>query len=290
LFPISDLVDGKRVQEDTTIIYGGARISYIFNENFMKRVHQFNAFDGLDESDIRIAILNANATRPALYVAEHAFDALVRRQIARLKSPGLQCLELIAEEVQRMVFQSETTALKRFPELRDKAMELVFNLLRDCKKPANDMIANLVEIELSYINTNHPDFIKNRTASRQQAAAQQQLQASQSSTATANAETTNGNAGIAANPSGSNQPPIPPTSAENNKGFLGSFPGNRNLQQQQGYQVPLQQQPQFQNQPQVSQSPFQQVPRTPSSIVGDVRLDSVPEQLTLAPQPTDRER
>ena len=33
------------------------------------------------------------------------------------------------------------------------------SVLNDCLTPTNDMILNLIEIETSLINTNHPDFI-----------------------------------------------------------------------------------------------------------------------------------
>ena len=38
-------------------------------------------------------------------------------------------------------------------------MEVVGDLLRSCKVPCKEMIRNLIAIEISYINTNHPDFI-----------------------------------------------------------------------------------------------------------------------------------
>ena len=39
---------------------------------------------------------------------------------------------------------------------RPNVMESVLN---DCLTPTNEMILNLIEIETSLINTNHPDFI-----------------------------------------------------------------------------------------------------------------------------------
>ena len=36
-------------------------------------------------------------------ISEISFDLLVRRQIARLEQPGLQCVDLAFDEMQRMV-------------------------------------------------------------------------------------------------------------------------------------------------------------------------------------------
>lgn len=42
--------------------------------------------------------------------------------------------------------------------------EVVHQLLRSCVQPTQRMISNLVQIELAYINTAHPDFIGGKLA------------------------------------------------------------------------------------------------------------------------------
>ena len=160
-------VDGKGSSElssEMTELYGGARISYIFTETFGKRLKALDPFDGLTDEDIRTAIANANGTRPSLFVPEISFDLLVRKQITRLEQPGLDCLDKVQEEMLRMVSQSETIELTRFPDLRDRTVEIVHQLLRDCMVPAQKMISNLIQIELAYINTSHPDFVGGKAA------------------------------------------------------------------------------------------------------------------------------
>merc|ERR1711988_1894191 len=99
-------------------------------------------FDGLDDEDIRTAIANATGPRPTLFVSEYSFDLLVRRQIAKLEQPGLQCVDLVFDEMQRMAYQAEGADLTRFPELRDNLFEIVNNLLRDSVAPTQKMISN----------------------------------------------------------------------------------------------------------------------------------------------------
>lgn len=160
-------VDGKGSSElmsEMTELYGGARISYIFNEVFGKRLKSLDPFEGLADEDIRTAIANANGTRPSLFVPEISFDLLVRKQIARLEQPGLDCLDKVQDEMLKMVSQSETLELTRFPDLRDRTFEIVNQLLRNCMLPAQKMISNLIQIELAYINTSHPDFVGGKAA------------------------------------------------------------------------------------------------------------------------------
>ena len=140
-------------------LYGGARISHIFHQVFSRSLNSVGAFDGLSEDEIRTTIGNANGTRPALFVPEISFDILVRRQIRRLEQPGVQCVDLVYDELQRIAHQSEPTELTRYPNLRDRMLSVVGALLKRSVAPTQLWVSNLVRIELSYINTNHPDFI-----------------------------------------------------------------------------------------------------------------------------------
>ncbi|ACI64781.1 dynamin GTPase, switch/motor protein [Thalassiosira pseudonana CCMP1335] len=148
------MIDGRANE-----LYGGARISFIFHQVFARSLNSVGAFDGLSEDEIRTTIGNANGTRPALFVPEISFDILVRRQIRRLEQPGVQCVDFVYDELQRIAAQSEPTELTRYPNLRDRMMDVVGALLKRSVGPTQMWVSNLVRIELSYINTNHPDFI-----------------------------------------------------------------------------------------------------------------------------------
>ncbi len=46
----------------------------------------------------------------------------------------------------------------RFPKLHEKIVDVVTALLRKRLPITNQMVEHLVQIELAYINTKHPDF------------------------------------------------------------------------------------------------------------------------------------
>ncbi len=71
----------------------------------------------------------------------------------------MQCIDAVFEELQRIVLECELPEFQRFVNLRDSIFEVVKSVLKKCLQPANQMIVNLIQIELAYINTNHPDFI-----------------------------------------------------------------------------------------------------------------------------------
>jgi dynamin 1-like protein len=152
------IIDGKGGELNNEIntknlalveLFGGARINYIFTEIFSASLMEVGPFDGLTDDEIRTTIMNANGTRRALFVPEISFDILVRRQIARLEQPGIQCVDLVYEELQRIAAQSEPKELTRFPNLKERMVEVVSNLLKRCMGPTQMMVTNLVKIELA---------------------------------------------------------------------------------------------------------------------------------------------
>lgn len=136
---------------------------YIFHETFGKTLDSIHPLTGLTKMDILTAIRNATGPRPALFVPEVSFELLVKRQIRRLEEPSLRCVELIHEEMQRIIQHCGTEVqqeMLRFPKLHEKIVDVVTQLLRRRLPTTNVMVENLVQIELAYINTKHPDFHK----------------------------------------------------------------------------------------------------------------------------------
>lgn len=89
------------------------------------------------------------------------FELLVKRQIRRLEEPSLRCVELVHEEMQRIIQHCGTEVqqeMLRFPKVHENIIEVVTQLLRRRLPKTNEMVENLVAIELAYINTKHPDF------------------------------------------------------------------------------------------------------------------------------------
>lgn len=152
-------IEGKSSELALHELYGGARINYIFNDIFARCLMHINPNDGMSMNDIRTAIRNATGPRAALFVPEESFELLVKRQIRRLEEPSLQCVELVYDELQRIITQLENKELLRFVNLRERVVEVINQLFQKCRSPTKGMINNLISIELSYINTNHPDFV-----------------------------------------------------------------------------------------------------------------------------------
>uniref|UniRef100_A0A4W3IRZ6 Dynamin-1-like protein n=1 Tax=Callorhinchus milii TaxID=7868 RepID=A0A4W3IRZ6_CALMI len=137
-------IEGTAKYIETSELCGGARICYIFHETFGRTLESVDPLGGLSTIDILTAIRNATGPRPALFVPEVSFELLVKRQIKRLEEPSLRCVELVHEEMQRIIQHCSTYStqeLLRFPKLHDSIVEVVTSLLRKRLPVTNDMVS-----------------------------------------------------------------------------------------------------------------------------------------------------
>lgn len=116
--------------------------------------------NNLSSSDIQIAIQNCTGPRPSLFVPEQAFDMLIRPQIKRLLEPCQRCLEGVFDQLLKILEGCDTKELSRFPMLRQEMHRITHALLRERLPATQQYIESLIQIQCSYINTNHPDFLQ----------------------------------------------------------------------------------------------------------------------------------
>ncbi|XP_071729906.1 dynamin-related protein 3A-like [Rutidosis leptorrhynchoides] len=155
----SSMIEGKNEEMSTSELSGGARIHYIFQSIFVKSLEEVDPCEDLTDDDIRTAIQNATGPRSALFVPEVPFEVLIRRQIARLLDPSVQCARFIYDELIKMSHRCMINELQRFPVLRKRMDDVIGNFLRDGLQPSETMIGHIIEMEMDYINTSHPNFI-----------------------------------------------------------------------------------------------------------------------------------
>lgn len=78
-----------------------------------------------------------------MLVLKVSFELLVKRQIRRLEEPSLRCVELVHEEMQRIIQHCGTESqqeMLRFPKLHERIVDVVTHLLRRRLPPTNSMV------------------------------------------------------------------------------------------------------------------------------------------------------
>ncbi|KAI6192009.1 Dynamin GTPase [Aphelenchoides bicaudatus] len=157
---------------NTNELSGGARINRIFHERFPFEIVKMNIDEKEMRREIQIAIRNFHGIRVGLFTPDMAFEAIVKKQIGRLKEPTLKCVDLVVTELSNVVRQCAET-VQRYPRLRDVIESTVTGYMREQEANAKQYMIMLIDAELAYMNTHHEDF--NPTEAKSSTAAKKNL-------------------------------------------------------------------------------------------------------------------
>ncbi|XP_068448413.1 dynamin-2 isoform X4 [Clinocottus analis] len=151
-------IEGSGDQVDTSNLSGGAKINRIFHERFPFELVKMEFDEKELRREISYAIKNIHGVRTGLFTPDLAFEAIVKKQIIKLKDPCLKCVDLVVNELVTLIRKC-TEKLGSYPRLREETERIVTTYVRERDSKTKDQVLLLIDIELSYINTNHEDFI-----------------------------------------------------------------------------------------------------------------------------------
>ncbi|XP_005930163.1 dynamin-1a isoform X1 [Haplochromis burtoni] len=151
-------IEGSGDQIDTAELSGGARINRIFHERFPFELVKMEFDEKELRKEISYAIKNIHGIRTGLFTPDMAFETIVKRQIGKIKEPCTKCVDMVISELVNTVRQC-TKKLAQYPMLREEMERIVTQHIRDRESRTKGQVLLLIDIELSYMNTNHEDFI-----------------------------------------------------------------------------------------------------------------------------------
>ncbi|XP_076019688.1 dynamin-1a isoform X2 [Genypterus blacodes] len=151
-------IEGSGDQIDTAELSGGARINRIFHERFPFELVKMEFDEKELRKEISYAIKNIHGIRTGLFTPDMAFETIVKRQIGKIKEPCTKCVDMVISELVNTVRQC-TKKLAQYPMLREEMERIVTQHIRDRENRTKNQVMLLIDIEVSYMNTNHEDFI-----------------------------------------------------------------------------------------------------------------------------------
>jgi len=151
---------------NTLELSGGAKINRLFHERFPYEIVRMEFDEKELRREIAFAIRNIHGIRVGLFTPDMAFEAIVKKQIARLKEPSLKCIDLVVQELTNVV-RNTAEKMNRYPRLREETERIITTYIREKESKCKDQVLMLIDCELAYMNTNHEDFIGFANASNQ---------------------------------------------------------------------------------------------------------------------------
>uniref|UniRef100_A0A914YBD6 GED domain-containing protein n=1 Tax=Panagrolaimus superbus TaxID=310955 RepID=A0A914YBD6_9BILA len=115
----------------------------------------------LTVEDVLSAIKNGCGLQPAIFIPEKSFNTLVKKQIKRFEAPMIHCVELVYDELLRIIQHCGKEIegeMQRFPLLYDRIRKVVSTMLSSRKIKTIKFVIHLLDIETAFVNTKHPEF------------------------------------------------------------------------------------------------------------------------------------
>ena len=111
----------------------------------------------MPDKNIELQVEKYSSQDPELKVLwdEHV---LFKKQIVKLKGPCLKSVDLVMQELINTVKKC-TKKLATYPRLCEETERIVAGYIREREEKTKDQVLLLIDIQVSYINTNHEDFI-----------------------------------------------------------------------------------------------------------------------------------
>lgn len=223
----NEILNGEAKELTSQELSGGARISFVFHEIFKNGVNAIDPFDQIKDADIRTIMHNTSGSAPSLFVGTQAFEVLVKQQIRRLEEPALRCVNLIFDELARILSQIIShPQYSRYPSLKERLSQSFLQFLREELIPTNKLVQDIISSEETYVNTAHPDLLK---GSQAMAIVEEKFHPKPQ---------------VAVDPKNgkplppSQQPTPQPTSKEDTNGFFGGFFSSKNKKRLQQMEAP----------------------------------------------------
>uniref|UniRef100_A0A8C5BXN4 Interferon-induced GTP-binding protein Mx n=1 Tax=Gadus morhua TaxID=8049 RepID=A0A8C5BXN4_GADMO len=138
-------IEGSGDQVDTSNLSGGAKINRIFHERFPYELVRMEFDEKELRKEISYAIKNIHGVRTGLFTPDLAFEAIVKKQIIKLKDPCLKCVDLVVSELAALIMKC-TDKLTSYPRLREETERIVTTHVRDRESKTKDQVRVLTNM------------------------------------------------------------------------------------------------------------------------------------------------
>ncbi|CAG9799919.1 unnamed protein product [Chironomus riparius] len=157
---IESIIEGTTMQKFSGLqnLIGGPKYRKIFDDSFNTTLKNINP--EWTKEEIVNYILNFGGPRPLVFSTDFIFLGLIKIDVERLRAPSLDCVQNSHDEMEKIIMETikEQQELQRFPILERKIQFHLKNLVNNQLSIAQNSVIELINTELSSVNTNHPDF------------------------------------------------------------------------------------------------------------------------------------
>jgi hypothetical protein len=153
------VLEGQSDNVSFTKLFGTARINYIFHKVLADNLNLLLNDDiYITDDDIRTVMKNTLGLRSGVFISDSSFEIILKRYLALLKQPSIQCLDMVYSELNEFIVAMCERQFPQYPNFQSFVVEASQELLKDLFIPSKEIVELLIDMQVTYINTRHPDF------------------------------------------------------------------------------------------------------------------------------------
>ncbi|KAJ6228641.1 dynamin [Anaeramoeba flamelloides] len=153
--------EGKTKEEN---LFGGAKIRHHFTTSLKKNIEDLKIEEELTDKKIKIYMQNAEGAISRLGIPEKVFHWSIKVGIVKFLEPCLKCVRSVEKELIQIIVDTadQVDEFTPFPVLKERILEIANMLVGQFREPTLDLVSEIVKMELSYINFEHPGLKLNK--------------------------------------------------------------------------------------------------------------------------------
>lgn len=124
---------------------------------------EFKITDAYDDELMSRAILLHEGDSMPGFPSADVFVSLIQPQIEKLKLPALDLLQEVYNYLEELATTIQGISFARFPSFGEEIMEKILEVMQEEREKARYLVEAIIESEETYMFTNDPEYLVNRT-------------------------------------------------------------------------------------------------------------------------------
>ncbi|KAG0438119.1 Vacuolar protein sorting-associated protein 1 [Dictyocoela muelleri] len=154
----SEVLRGE-MEYNASEVIGGARLNYTFNKQFVENMNNLKALEHIRDEEIRTILYNSIGSKSAIIFAQTAFEQLAKNSISILKPYSLKLVNVVFNEMIKIIHQVTNKTLKNYSFLKDHFHKSITKMFKTNSERTYKLVESFINWNTVYINTRHPDFL-----------------------------------------------------------------------------------------------------------------------------------
>jgi replication fork clamp-binding protein CrfC len=141
-----------------TKLDGGSTVISVLIDEFPQKMLEIPSVKELSPEKVQNLMTNQSGMYRSMFFPEATYHTLVKGEIKKLTPCVVESVKRAQSILVEILIGIKVPELDRFPDLRDGIIRIAQEVIARCTAEATAFAQQLLDIQLSYINTDHPDF------------------------------------------------------------------------------------------------------------------------------------